>query len=442
MPSPQPRLHECVRAFESQFGYVHRMLRRQGVPPADVEDLAQEVFIVMWRRWSEFDRQRALRPWLAGIAFNVVGSHLRRPRREVPLADVDITDPAPQGEEVLAAARAKRIVLRALERLPEAYRAVLVLRDIDGMPMRQIAALHGVPLFTAYTRLRKARRDFANVIKFEMSGPSRRPAWLAWPAVLRRALIASLIAVPAVALLWLVRPARPDQARLVAPVVTSLAHGLVGYWRLDDGGGTTARDLSGAGRDCVLHHPGQPWARGRLGGALALDARGWLTCPQPALVDGAAGGVTFAAWIDVRSLPARGNRAVATRELGAGADDHFFFGFVDGRLTLNSTSWGLAIHHDGPWPRGWHHVAFTKSPQATALFLDGAPVGRQPIRRPLADPVDTPLLIGGGSNIPGVVRELLDGAVDEIALYDRALDTAEIAALAGGTQPDFDRRPD
>jgi RNA polymerase sigma factor (sigma-70 family) len=432
MRPTQPRLHECVRAFESQFEHVHRTLRRQGVPAADVDDLAQEVFIVMWRRWSEFDRTRALRPWLDGIAFNVVGSHLRRPRREIPLPDLEVMDPAPQGEDGLAAVRAKRVVLRSLERLPEMYRTVLVLRDVEGVPMRQIAAAQQVPLFTAYTRLRKARRDFAAAVKAEAFGPARRRGWFLVAAA-GLALATSAATVGALSR-W--HPRAPRVA-VSSRARVELGRGLRAYWRFDEAGGTTARDLSGQANDCVLYTPAvaRAWRAGRLGAAVELRARDWLQCPQPAIVDGGASSLTVAAWALVRAIPAIGNRAVVTRELGTGANDHFFLGFINGSLIVNSETWNVDIRVPASADGRWHHLAFTVSADRATLYRDGRAVGTQRLGRVRHQPVETPIVIGGGSNQPGVVHELLDGAVDETVIYDRALGAAEIAALAAGAQP-------
>ena len=69
--------------FQSEFDYLCRTLRRLGVRPADVEDDVQEIFLVLDRKWGEYDPSRPIRPYLFGIAFRVVASRKRRQRREV-----------------------------------------------------------------------------------------------------------------------------------------------------------------------------------------------------------------------------------------------------------------------------------------------------------------------------------------------------------------------
>jgi RNA polymerase sigma-70 factor, ECF subfamily len=162
----------CLRAFEQEFDYVYRALLRQGVAASDAEDLVQDVFLVTWRRWADFDETRPLRPWLAGIAFKVGSEHLKRRRRWEPRAWLDPPDQTPAGEEALAASRARALALRALSALPDRQRALIVLHDIDGLPMREIARIFTVPLFTAYSRLRAARRAFSDLVERALPEPS------------------------------------------------------------------------------------------------------------------------------------------------------------------------------------------------------------------------------------------------------------------------------
>ena len=159
-----PPFSECVSAFGEEFEYVCRALRRHGVHRGDAEDLAQDVFLVVWRRWSSYDPSRPLRPWLAGIAARVAHDFHKRRRREVPHRQVDLEDPALVGEEHVEAARARGLVLAALARLPERHRLALVRHELEGVPPHELARLMNVPLSTAYTRIRRARLAFARVL--------------------------------------------------------------------------------------------------------------------------------------------------------------------------------------------------------------------------------------------------------------------------------------
>jgi RNA polymerase sigma-70 factor, ECF subfamily len=154
----------CLSAYQQEFDYLIRTLQRLGVRPADVEDVAHEVFLVLRRTWSSYDPTRALKPYLFGIAFRVAMSHRRRWWREVPFATVDQPDRAPHPDEALAANQARALVLGALERIPLPRRAVLVMYDLDELPMQEVASTLSIPLFTAYSRLRKARSELGAAV--------------------------------------------------------------------------------------------------------------------------------------------------------------------------------------------------------------------------------------------------------------------------------------
>jgi RNA polymerase sigma-70 factor, ECF subfamily len=160
----------CFEAFQAEFDYLCRTLRRLGVPAHDLEDEVHEVFLVLSRKWGEYDASRPLRPYLFGIALRLVAGRRRRARRDVSRSAEDISDGGPQPDEALEAAYARELVLRALDRVPLPRRAVLVMHDIDEMPMRTIAEALSLPLFTGYSRLRKARKEFERAVKLLKEG--------------------------------------------------------------------------------------------------------------------------------------------------------------------------------------------------------------------------------------------------------------------------------
>jgi RNA polymerase sigma-70 factor (ECF subfamily) len=164
----------CLEVFSRELDYICRTLRRLGVPERDVEDLAHEVFLVLRRTWHEYDAARPVRAYLFGIAFRIASSNRRRTWRETNAAVVDAQDSAPLPDEVLQAKRTRALVLAALDCVPLPRRAVLAMHDLDEIPMRDIARELSIPLFTAYSRLRKARREFERaVIRLEKENPGR-----------------------------------------------------------------------------------------------------------------------------------------------------------------------------------------------------------------------------------------------------------------------------
>jgi RNA polymerase sigma-70 factor (ECF subfamily) len=156
----------CFQAFAQELDYLCRTLRRLGALESEVEDLAHEVFLVLSRNWARYDRTRPLRAYLFGIAFRVTAAHKRRRRREVASETVgEHVDRALRPDERLAAEEERAMVLRALETVPLPRRAVLILHDLDEVPMREIATTLSIPLFTAYSRLRKARQELQTTIE-------------------------------------------------------------------------------------------------------------------------------------------------------------------------------------------------------------------------------------------------------------------------------------
>jgi RNA polymerase sigma-70 factor (ECF subfamily) len=158
-------LASCVEAFESEFDYIHKALRRHGISESDADDLAQEVFLIMWRRWADYDSGRPVRPWLAGIAFRVAYNHRDRIAREVPGGLLDTHAQTETPEDRIASGRVRALVLQALAHIPEKQRAAMILHHLDGLGVRDVARVTKVPLFTAYSRLRAGRRAFAAAVR-------------------------------------------------------------------------------------------------------------------------------------------------------------------------------------------------------------------------------------------------------------------------------------
>jgi RNA polymerase sigma-70 factor (ECF subfamily) len=156
-----PPFTSCPRAFEEAFDYLHRTVQKLGVRGSDAEDLVQDVFVVMWRRWGDYQQDRPLRPWMVGIASHLACRHKQRRLREVFAAPPDAADDGPLAEERLASADTRTLVTQALAALPVKYRGPLVMHELDGLSVTEISRLLGVPLPTAYTRIRRGRLAFA-----------------------------------------------------------------------------------------------------------------------------------------------------------------------------------------------------------------------------------------------------------------------------------------
>lgn len=163
-----PSLSDRFRSiFQSEYPYVVSSLRRLGVAQHDLDDLAHESFLAVYRRLADYDAARPLRPWLFGIAFRVASDYRRlaRHRREETHAEIEAVDTASSPDEEIAKRQAQAIVLRVLETLPMERRVVFIMHDIDGCTASEIASTLTIPINTAYSRLRLARADFATALQ-------------------------------------------------------------------------------------------------------------------------------------------------------------------------------------------------------------------------------------------------------------------------------------
>jgi RNA polymerase sigma-70 factor (ECF subfamily) len=153
--------------FAQQFSYVWRTLARLGVAEADREDLANEVFFQVHRRFDEADLDRPLRPWLFAFAFRIASTHRRLARNRLERAGdlPDTADTSPSAEDALERREAQALVDRGLASLDLDQRAVFVLHELDGYAVPEIASALGIPLNTAYSRLRLGRSRFAATVR-------------------------------------------------------------------------------------------------------------------------------------------------------------------------------------------------------------------------------------------------------------------------------------
>ena len=124
------------------------------------EDAAQETFIRAWLHLSTYRPQTSLRNWLYRIAVNAATDLLRKEKHILPnsVEDLHLTDRQP-GPESLASQRERIVVVqKAVLSLPEASRAVLVLREYEDLSYQEIASTLDIPIGTVMSRLNYARK--------------------------------------------------------------------------------------------------------------------------------------------------------------------------------------------------------------------------------------------------------------------------------------------
>lgn len=138
---------------------------------AAAEDLAQEAFVKAWQSLASFDGRSAFYTWLYRIAMNLCLSERRRPRRvmsmtDEALADRRVSSEARPGDAAELKEEHAR-VLAALAELDEEHRAVVVLRDVQGLDYEEIAGILGVPRGTVKSRLHRGRMELRERLRVQ-----------------------------------------------------------------------------------------------------------------------------------------------------------------------------------------------------------------------------------------------------------------------------------
>ena len=156
------------RIVDESYDFVWRSLRRLGVPPAFVDDGAQQVFVVLVRRLDDVETG-AERAFLFGVAVRVAADLRRsaRRRREDPAEGVldSLAHDGPSPEEIAEARSSRKILDRALDAMPIEQRTVFILYELEELSMAEVAKMIRIPPGTAASRLRRARELFDEAIK-------------------------------------------------------------------------------------------------------------------------------------------------------------------------------------------------------------------------------------------------------------------------------------
>lgn len=175
-----PRVHERAPSagrvesdatdFEETYrrhvGFVWRTLRAMGVPPDALEDATHEVFVVVHRRWADWDRRSRMTTWLYGISRGIARNVLRGRRRadqklqavrHAPASDSgSFVDPGRRVDR----AEAADLLASFLAELDVDKRRVFVLCEVEGMSAADAARCLRENPNTIATRLRRARKQF------------------------------------------------------------------------------------------------------------------------------------------------------------------------------------------------------------------------------------------------------------------------------------------
>lgn len=169
------RLRRMVDAY---FEPVCVALRRLGVPSADVEDAAQQVFVIASRKLSRIERG-AERAFLMGTAVHTA-SHARRSKRrkpEVLESEANVGEARAQGmlpDEWLEQQQRRALLDEVLSAMPEELRIVLVLFELEELTMQEISVALDWKPGTVASRIRRARELFTELSARAVSKQGRR----------------------------------------------------------------------------------------------------------------------------------------------------------------------------------------------------------------------------------------------------------------------------
>ena len=153
--------------FVDHFDFIWRLLRRLGVPQGDVDDAAQQVFIVAVNRLDQIE-EGSERSFLYGTAVRTASTFRRSETRRRKWLGGPIDEPQchrPTPDKEVERREALAILDEALGHLSDDLRRVLILSDVEGLPVSEVASLEKIPTGTVASRLRRARKAFAERVR-------------------------------------------------------------------------------------------------------------------------------------------------------------------------------------------------------------------------------------------------------------------------------------
>lgn len=224
----------------------------------------------------------------------------------------------------------------------------------------------------------------------------------------------------------------------MSPAADATTNGLIGYWNFNEPDGEKVLDRSGANHHGVLRGATRATVE-KFGTALECQRNALVEIPHTTSLDQFAAGITVAAWVNRRTNSSW--NTVISREVQAGTSEYFGLAVVKNKALFSIDPDGAHyqnIKSTEDMPVGeWIHLAGTYDNAEFKLYVNGKLVTTSPGTGPFVFHDQNPLLLGGNSNDQG--RSWLDcfhGKIDEVRLFNRALDSTEMAALVKAVPAD------
>jgi RNA polymerase sigma-70 factor (ECF subfamily) len=146
----------------------------------DTNDLAQEVFIRVWRSINNLRNPASFRSWLTQIVTNLFYDELRKRPRKLPTISMDDSDLGDEGdsnptrdipdmsampEEKVLNKEVSQVIRQAMLKLPEQFRTAIVLREVEGLSYEEIAVITQTEMGTVKSRIARARTKLQELLK-------------------------------------------------------------------------------------------------------------------------------------------------------------------------------------------------------------------------------------------------------------------------------------
>jgi RNA polymerase sigma-70 factor (ECF subfamily) len=177
---------ELVQRHQARVFHLARSLLRN---PADAADIAQEAFVRAYGSLGRYRAEGSFTAWIAKITNNLAIDFLRRQKIQASteldenLTDSDASHAGILASQVPADPQAStlrhelgRELERALGRLPEKHRSILILREIDGLTYQELSETLAVPVGTVMSRLFHARAKMQEMLREYLESPSEDAA--------------------------------------------------------------------------------------------------------------------------------------------------------------------------------------------------------------------------------------------------------------------------
>jgi RNA polymerase sigma-70 factor (ECF subfamily) len=143
----------------------------------EARDLSQDIFVRIYRSLDSCREPERFGAWMIQVARNACRDHLRRRKARPPAQDIPademlgLADDAPNPEDAWMADARKRLIYKALQTLSSINREIILLKDMQGLALEEIARMLDVPLGTVKSRCNRARIELAKAVQDLGEGP-------------------------------------------------------------------------------------------------------------------------------------------------------------------------------------------------------------------------------------------------------------------------------